>query len=471
MTEWGDCHRKAITVIVAYFQAISPVPGELDDVFQVVRGHVNLGKQLQAIRGMNDILPKQTPVWQYFEQQVRSVLTTYGYHEIRVPIVESSALFSRGIGSGTDIVEKEMYTFEDRNGDKLSLRPEATAGVVRAGIQQGLFYNQIQRLWTSGPMFRYERPQKGRYRQFHQISVEAYGMDGPDIDAEMIMMTARFWQKLGLSEHVILELNTLGTLEARVRYREALVTYLMDYESELDEDSRHRLTINPLRILDSKDHNTQKIIAVAPELFDYLDAESREHFAGLKQILDEAGIAYRINPRLVRGLDYYGRTVFEWVTDSLGAQGTVCAGGRYDALVEMLGGKPSQAVGFAMGVERLVLMLETLQLLPESVSNRMDLAIVAVGDGVGHRVLPIVERLRDALPELRILMNCGGGGLKAQMKRADRSGAAYALIFGEDELRAGVVTVKSLRTDNAQQQLPVTGVAEYLHMCIKGASD
>nr|MDT0251765.1 histidine--tRNA ligase [Endozoicomonas sp.] len=421
-----------------------------------------MGKQLQAIRGMNDILPEQTPVWQYLEQQVRSVLTTYGYQEIRVPVVESSALFSRGIGTGTDIVEKEMYTFEDRNGDKLSLRPEATAGVVRAGIQQGLFYNQIQRLWTSGPMFRYERPQKGRYRQFHQISVEAYGMTGSDIDAELILMTARFWQKLGLSEHVTLELNTLGTLEARTRYREALVAYLKDYEAELDEDSRRRLTINPLRILDSKDHKTREIIADAPELFDYLDEESKIHFDQLKQILDEAGIAYRVNPRLVRGLDYYGRTVFEWVTESLGSQGTVCAGGRYDALVEMLGGKPAPAVGFAMGIERLVLMLETLQLIPENVSNRVDLAVVAVGDGVGHRVLPVIERLRDALPDLKILMNCGGGGFKAQMKRADRSGAAYALILGEDELKAGVVTVKPLRTGTEQQQMPITEVAGYL---------
>ncbi|WP_257263155.1 histidine--tRNA ligase [Endozoicomonas sp. ONNA2] len=421
-----------------------------------------MGKQLQAIRGMNDILPEQTPVWQYLEQQVRAVLSSYGYQEIRVPIVESSALFSRGIGSGTDIVEKEMYTFADRNGDKLSLRPEATAGVVRAGIQQGLFYNQIQRLWTSGPMFRYERPQKGRYRQFHQISVEAYGMTGPDIDAEMIMMTARFWHKLGLSRHVMLELNTLGTLAARIRYREALVAYLKDYQSELDDDSRRRLTINPLRILDSKDLNTQKIVAAAPELFDYLDEESQEHFAQLQQMLDEAGIVYRVNPRLVRGLDYYGRTVFEWVTESLGAQGTVCAGGRYDTLVEMLGGKPTPAVGFAMGLERLVLMLETLQLLPESVSNRVDVAVVAVGEGVGHRVLPLVERLRDELPEVKVLMNCGGGSFKAQMKRADRSGAAYALILGEDELSAGMMTVKSLRTDEDQQQLPIGDVTGHL---------
>lgn len=421
-----------------------------------------MSKQLQAIRGMNDILPEQTPVWQYLEQQVRAVLTTYGYQEVRVPVVEHSALFSRGIGSGTDIVEKEMYTFDDRNGEKLSLRPEATAGVVRAGIEHGLFYNQVQRLWTFGPMFRYERPQKGRYRQFHQISVEAYGMNGPDIDAEMIMMTARFWQRLGLSEHVTLELNTLGTLEARSRYRAALVAYLSDYEAELDEDSRRRLTINPLRILDSKDPNTRKIVAGAPALADYLDDESRAHFAQLRQILDDAGIAYQVNPTLVRGLDYYGKTVFEWVTQSLGAQGTVCAGGRYDTLVELLGGKPAPAVGFAMGIERLVLMLETLQLVPEHVSNRVDAAVVAVGDGVLHKVLPVVERLRDALPTLKILTNCGGGGFKAQMKRADRSGAAYALILGEDELAAGMVTIKPLRTSDEQQQVPLADVARFL---------
>ncbi len=421
-----------------------------------------MSKQLQAIRGMNDILPEQTPVWQYLEHQVRAVLATYGYQEVRIPVVESSALFSRGIGSGTDIVEKEMYTFDDRNGDKLSLRPEATAGVVRTGIEHGMFYNQVQRLWTSGPMFRYERPQKGRYRQFHQISVEAYGMDGPDIDAELIMMTARFWQRLGLSEHVTLELNTLGTLESRSRYRSALVEYLSDYAAELDEDSRRRLTINPLRILDSKDPNTRKIVAGAPALADYLDDESREHFAQLRQILDDAGIAYQVNPTLVRGLDYYGKTVFEWVTQSLGAQGTVCAGGRYDTLVELLGGKPVAAVGFAMGIERLVLLLETLQLVPEHVSNRVDVAVVAVGDGVLHKALPLVERLRDSLPTLKILTNCGGGGLKAQLKRADRSGAAYALILGEDELAAGVVTIKPLRTGEAQQPLSLADVVKFL---------
>lgn len=421
-----------------------------------------MAKQLQAIRGMNDILPAQTPVWQYLESQVRNVLATYGYQEIRVPIVENSALFSRGIGAGTDIVEKEMYTFDDRNGDSLSLRPEATAGVVRAGIEQGLLYNQVQRLWTSGPMFRYERPQKGRYRQFHQISVETYGMKGPDIDAELILLTARLWRQLGLAEHVTLELNTLGTLEARQAYRTALVEYLSQYEQDLDEDSRRRLKINPLRILDSKDAKTRDIVARAPSLVDYLDEESKSHFDQLKQILDEAGLSYRVNPKLVRGLDYYGRTVFEWITDSLGAQGTVCAGGRYDTLVELLGGKPTPAVGFAMGIERLVLMLETLNLVPASASNDMDVAIVAVGEGVSHKVLPQVERLRDSLPDMRLMVNCGGGGFKGQMKRADRSGAAYALIIGEDELQADRVTVKSLRDDEPQQQLTWPAATDYL---------
>ena len=428
-----------------------------------------MGKQLQAIRGMNDILPEQTPVWQYLEQQVRSVLNHYGYQEIRTPIVENSALFSRGIGSGTDIVEKEMYTFADRNGEQISLRPEATAGVVRAGIEQGLLYNQVQRLWTSGAMFRYERPQKGRYRQFQQISVEAFGMSGPDIDAEMILMTARLWQQLGLTQYVTLELNTLGTLSARTRYRGALVEYLQKFESQLDEDSRRRLNTNPLRILDSKNLNTQKIVAGAPELFDYLDDESRGHFAALQQILKAANIAYRVNPKLVRGLDYYGRTAFEWVTDSLGAQGTVCAGGRYDALVELLGGKPTPAIGFAMGMERLVLMLQSLQLLPKSVSNRVDIAVVTVGDDSSHKVLPVVERLRDELGELRVLLNCGGS-FKAQMKRADRSGAAYALILGEDEFKAAVVTVKSLRTEVPQRQLPIADVASYLRAEISANS-
>ena len=421
-----------------------------------------MSKQLQAIRGMNDILPEQTPSWQYLEQQVRSVVSSYGYQEIRVPIAESSAVFSRGIGAGTDVIEKEMYSFEDRNGEQLSLRPEATAGVVRAGIQHGLLYNQVQRLWTFGQMFRYERPQKGRYRQFHQFSIEAYGIASADIDAEIILMTARLWKILGLMPHVRLELNTIGTLEERSRYRAALVNYLKDFEAELDEDSRRRLTINPLRILDSKDRNTQAIVANAPVLLDFLEAESKAHFEQLCQILNAAGVSYVVNPRLVRGLDYYSRTVFEWITESLGAQGTVCAGGRYDTLVEILGGKPTPAIGFAMGVERLVLLLETLNLVPDSVSNAVDINVVAVGERANSAVLPLVETLRDAAPELKVLVNCGGGSFKAQMKRADRSGAACALILGDDELDAGVVTVKPLRTNAEQQSVAMSELANYL---------
>lgn len=421
-----------------------------------------MSKQLQAIRGMNDILPEQTPSWQYLEQQVRSVVSSYGYQEIRVPVAESSAVFSRGIGAGTDVIEKEMYSFEDRNGEQLSLRPEATAGVVRAGIQHGLLYNQVQRLWTFGQMFRYERPQKGRYRQFHQFSIEAYGMASADIDAEIILMTARLWKTLRLMPHVRLELNTIGTLEERSRYRAALVNYLKDFEAELDEDSRRRLTINPLRILDSKDRNTQAIVANAPILLDFLEAESKAHFEQLCQILNAAGVSYVVNPRLVRGLDYYSRTVFEWITESLGAQGTVCAGGRYDTLVEILGGKPTPAIGFAMGVERLVLLLETLNLVPDSVSNAVDINVVAVGERANSAVLPLVETLRDAAPELKVLVNCGGGSFKAQMKRADRSGAACALILGDDELDAGVVTVKPLRTNAEQQSVAMAELANYL---------
>lgn len=421
-----------------------------------------MSKQLQAIRGMNDILPEQTPSWQYLEQQVRSVVSSYGYQEIRVPVAESSAVFSRGIGAGTDVIEKEMYSFEDRNGEQLSLRPEATAGVVRAGIQHGLLYNQVQRLWTFGQMFRYERPQKGRYRQFHQFSIEAYGMASADIDAEIILMTARLWKTLRLMPHVRLELNTIGTLEERSRYRAALVNYLKDFEAELDEDSRRRLTINPLRILDSKDRNTQAIVANAPVLLDFLEAESKAHFEQLCQILNAAGVSYVVNPRLVRGLDYYSRTVFEWITESLGAQGTVCAGGRYDTLVEILGGKPTPAIGFAMGVERLVLLLETLNLVPDSVSNAVDINVVAVGERANSAVLPLVETLRDAAPELKVLVNCGGGSFKAQMKRADRSGAACALILGDDELDAGVVTVKPLRTNAEQQSVAMAELANYL---------
>ena len=420
-----------------------------------------MAKQLKAIRGMNDLLPDQSPAWQYLEGKFRQLMANYGYSEMRMPIVEPSGLFSRGIGAGTDIVEKEMYTFADRNGESLSMRPEATAGCVRAAIQHGLLYNQVQRLWTSGPMFRYERPQKGRYRQFYQFSVESFGMVGADIDAELILLTARFWKELGLTEHVRLELNTLGTLEARQSYRTALVEYLTQYESELDEDSQRRLSINPMRILDSKDARTQEIVKGAPVLQDYLDDESREHFATLKHILDAAGVNYVVNPTLVRGLDYYSRTVFEWITDSLGAQGTVCGGGRYDALVELLGGKPTPAVGFAMGQERLVLLLETLNLIPDSVNKTIDVAVVTRGEGVSGRAMPVLESIRNRLPDLRMQVNCGGG-FKGQMKRAYNSGAEFALIIGEDELAAGTVTIKPLTGDEPQQTMDVNAAIMYL---------
>ncbi|MRI35067.1 histidine--tRNA ligase [Endozoicomonas sp. OPT23] len=420
-----------------------------------------MAKQLQAIRGMNDLLPEQSPAWQYLESKLRHSMAAYSYREVRMPIVEPSPLFSRGIGAGTDIVEKEMYAFEDRNGEGLALRPEGTAGIVRAGIQHGLFYNQTQRLWTMGPMFRYERPQKGRYRQFHQFSVEAFGMAGPDIDAELILLTARLWKELGIDKHVRLELNTLGTLEARTAYRAALVEYLSQYESELDEDSQRRLSINPLRILDSKDKRTQEIVADAPVMSDYMDQESAEHFQQLRDILDAAGIEYVVNPTLVRGLDYYSKTVFEWITDSLGAQGTVCGGGRYDALVEMLGGKPTPAIGFAMGIERLVLMLETLELVPESVNKTVDVAVVTRGEGVSGKAMPMLEEIRTGLPELKMLVNCGGG-FKGQMKRAFSSGADFALIIGEDELTARQVSIKPLTTEGEQVTMSVAEAISFL---------
>ena len=350
--------------------------------------------KIQAIRGMNDILPEHSPVWQYVEGTVRKVLAQYGYHEIRMPVVEQTELFKRSIGEVTDIVEKEMYTFEDRNGDSLTLRPEGTAGCVRAAEQHGLLFNQTRRLWYTGPMFRHERPQKGRYRQFHQIGVECFGMAGPDIDAELLILTARLWRELGLDDHTRLEINSIGTSEARRDFRSALVDYLSGYLNELDEDSQRRLETNPLRILDSKHARTREILENAPNLDDYLDDESRVHFSSLKALLEAAGVKYEVNPRLVRGLDYYGKTVFEWVTDSLGSQGTVCAGGRYDGLVEQLGGKPTVAVGFAMGLERLILLLETLELIPPSVNSDADVYVTAMGDRAMAPALELAESLR-----------------------------------------------------------------------------
>ncbi|PSF11567.1 histidine--tRNA ligase [Marinobacter shengliensis] len=418
--------------------------------------------KIQAIRGMNDILPEQTPVWQYVESTVRQVLGQYGYQEIRMPVVEQTELFKRSIGEVTDIVEKEMYTFDDRNGDSLTLRPEGTAGCVRAAEEHGLLFNQTRRLWYTGPMFRHERPQKGRYRQFHQIGVECFGMDGPDIDAELLILTARLWQVLGLAGHTRLEINSIGTSEARKVYRQALVDYLDQYRDQLDDDSKRRLTTNPLRILDSKDAGTRKILDGAPSLDDYLDDESRAHFEQLKGLLDAAGVKYSVNPALVRGLDYYGKTVFEWITDSLGAQGTVCAGGRYDGLVEQLGGKPTKAVGFAMGLERLILLLETLELVPDYVNNHADVYVTAVGDKVIAPAMAIAEELRSALPGRVVVTHCGGGSFKSQMKKADRSGARYAVILGENELASGNVGLKPLRDDEPQQDIARSELAQAL---------
>ncbi len=391
---------------------------------------------------MNDCLPTQSPLWQKVEGVVKNVISAYGYSEVRMPIVEMTHLFSRAIGEVTDVVEKEMYTFEDRNGDSLTLRPEGTAGCVRSGIENGLLYNQEQRLWYMGPMFRHERPQKGRYRQFHQCGVEVFGLDGPDVDAELIMMTARLWRELGIAQHVRLELNSIGSLEARANYRTALIDYLEQYQNVLDEDCKRRMYTNPLRVLDSKNPDVQAILGDAPQFSDYLDAESKQHFAGLCELLDAAGIEYTVNQRLVRGLDYYNRTVFEWITESLGSQGTVCGGGRYDGLVEQLGGKPTPAVGFAMGLERLVLMMETLG--NTDVRRSVDVYMVTAGEGTMMAGMKLAEQLREQVPGLRVMTHFGGGNFKKQFKRADKVGAAIALVLGEDEVAAQTVVVKDL---------------------------
>ncbi|WP_417704183.1 histidine--tRNA ligase [Pseudomonas sp.] len=425
-----------------------------------------MSKSLQAIRGMNDILPEQTPAWRYLESTLVSLLDGYGYKEIRLPIVEYTELFARGIGEGTDVVDKEMYTFLDRNEESLTLRPEGTAGCVRAVLEHGLSGGgQVQKLWYAGPMFRYEKPQKGRYRQFHQVGVEAFNLPGPDVDAELIVLTWRLWKTLGLADAVTLQLNSLGSSEARAAYREALVAYLQERFDQLDEDSQRRLTTNPLRILDSKNEATQAALVGAPTLGDYLDEESRLHFEGVKARLDAAGIRYQINHKLVRGLDYYNRTVFEWVTDKLGAQGTVCAGGRYDGLVAQLGGKATPGVGFAMGVERLVLLLDTLQLLPVELNRAADVYVCAFGEAAELAALTLVERLRDELPGLRLLLNSGGGSFKSQFKKADKSGARYALILGDDELAGRVVGCKPLRDDSEQQSVAWDALAEHLAAC------
>ena len=408
-----------------------------------------MAKNLQSVRGMRDILPEQSSSWQYIENTARELFNGYGYKELRTPVIESTDLFKRSIGDATDIVEKEMYTFEDRNGDSLTLRPEGTAGCVRAGMQHGLFHNQQQRIWYIGPMFRHERPQKGRYRGFYQAGIETYGIDGPDIDAEVIAVAARFWKKLGF-KNVRLEINSLGSNESRQAYREVLIEYFSANEDQLDEDSKRRLHKNPLRILDTKNPKMKDLVANAPDLLDYLDEESKEHFEGLKLRLTSMGIEYQVNSRLVRGIDYYNRTVFEWITDELGAQGTICAGGRYDGLVKQLGGRATPACGFGIGLDRLQLLVEEQGL--DKSNYQPHAYFVLAGEDAETVGLSIAEKLRDTFPQLRLLVNGGTGSFKSQLKRADNSGAEYAFIMGESEISKDTITIKPLRNKELGQQ-------------------
>ncbi len=414
--------------------------------------------KIQAIRGMHDILMQDTPRWQYLEESISSILKQYAYQEIRLPIVEKTELFKRSIGDNTDIVSKEMYSFDDRNETSLTLRPEGTAGCVRAGIEHGLFHNQTQRLWYIGPMFRHERPQKGRQRQFHQIGVEAFGFTGPDIDAEQILMCARIWKALNLSD-ISLEINSLGTSESRANYRKILVDYFSSNKDQLDDDSLVRLEQNPLRILDSKNPDMRSLITESPTMDEHLDSESADHFAGLKEILDGAGIEYKENPRLVRGLDYYGKTVFEWITTQLGAQGTICAGGRYDGLVEHHGASPTPAVGFAMGLERLQELIDFSK-IPDKQSPHVYL--ILSGEQAIKRGILLAEQLRDQLPRLRILVHCGGGSLKSQFKKADKSGASLALILAENEVVQNQASIKFLRAETPQTVIKWPEIANFL---------
>jgi len=407
---------------------------------------------------MRDLLPKQKEIFRFVEDKVRDVLRSYGYQELGFPIIESTSLFSRLVGEATDVVEKEMYTFPDRNGESLTLRPEGTAGIVRLAQENGLVYNQVQRFWYSGPMFRYERPQKGRYRQFEQIGAECFGMPGPDIDVELMLMTARIWKELGLSDDVNLELNSLGTTESRSDFRAELVSYLLAVKDELDEDSLRRLETNPLRILDSKVERTKDLLQGAPVLSDFLDDDSRDHFDGLCRMLDKRQIPFTVNPLIVRGLDYYNKTVFEWVTDSLGAQGTICGGGRYDGLVEQVGGKPTPGVGFAMGLDRIALMLEP----GFEASNQADVYIASTGDKARDYALSLAEDIRDGRPDCKVVVNCGEGKFKAQLKKADNSGASLALIIGDDELECGQVSVKHLRESGEQKLINADELNGYL---------
>ena len=411
-----------------------------------------MAKTIQAIRGMNDCSPTESPLWQWIEAKVRHVLASYGYSEVRMPIVESTPLFARAIGEVTDVVSKEMYTFWD-NDEQLTLRPEGTAGCVRAAIERGWIYNNEQRLWYMGPMFRHERPQKGRYRQFHQAGVEVFGIANPEIDAELIILTARLWKELGIDQHVSLQLNSIGSLEARANYRSALVAFLENHQDLMSDEEKERLVKNPLRILDTKNEALQEVLNGAPKLLDYLDDESREHFNQLCSLLDAMGVKYEINPKLVRGLDYYNKTVFEWVTSALGAQGTVCGGGRYDGLVEQLGGHSTQGVGFAMGLERLVLLVQEVNkeiTLPQAV----DLYLVYAGEGATLNAFQIAEQIRTELPQVRVMTHGSGGKFQKQFKRADKIEAKYALVIGESEVQAKTVVVKDLR--NGAEQITLS---------------
>ena len=417
-------------------------------------------KNIQAIRGMNDCSPTESPLWQWIEGQVRQILSSYGYSEVRMPIVESTPLFARAIGEVTDVVSKEMYTFWD-NDEQLTLRPEGTAGCVRAAIEHGWIYNNEQRLWYMGPMFRHERPQKGRYRQFHQAGVEVFGIATPEIDAELIILTARLWKALGIDQHVSLQLNSIGSLEARANYRSALVAFLENHQDLMSEEEKERLVKNPLRILDTKNQALQDVLDDAPKLLDYLDDESREHFAQLCGLLDAVGIQYEINPKLVRGLDYYNKTVFEWVTSALGAQGTVCGGGRYDGLVEQLGGHATSGIGFAMGLERLVLLVQEVnKSIP--VKSAVDIYVVYQGEGTTLAAFQLAEKLRSELPHLSTMLHCSGGNFKKQFKRADKSGATLALVLGESEVQNNQVVVKHLLGAAEQQTIDVANLIEHV---------
>ena len=419
-----------------------------------------MAKNIQAIRGMNDCSPTESPLWQWIEGQVRQILSSYGYSEVRMPIVESTPLFARAIGEVTDVVSKEMYTFWD-NDEQLTLRPEGTAGCVRAAIEHGWIYNNEQRLWYMGPMFRHERPQKGRYRQFHQAGVEVFGIATPEIDAELIILTARLWKALGIDQHVSLQLNSIGSLEARANYRSALVAFLENHQDLMSDEEKERLVKNPLRILDTKNQALQDVLDGAPKLLDYLDDESREHFAQLCGLLDAVGIQYEINPKLVRGLDYYNKTVFEWVTSALGAQGTVCGGGRYDGLVEQLGGHATSGVGFAMGLERLVLLVQEVnKSIP--VKSAVDIYVVYQGEGTTLAAFQLAEKLRSELPHLSTMLHCSGGNFKKQFRRADKSGATLALVLGESEVQNNQVVVKHLLGEAEQQTIDVDNLIEHI---------